>query len=89
MLSSSGRRSGRPGRGSVDAGGEERLLEPAGVQHLCGLGVYPGGGRQSGGRDGIPGLLRRHPGAEELPLLGEMGNWPPSAHTTCGAGDDV
>lgn len=55
----------------MDAGGEERLLEPAGVQHLCCLGVYPGGGWQPGGRDGIPGLLRCHPGAEELPVFGE------------------
>lgn len=66
-----GGRSGRSECGSVDAGGEERLLEPAGLGHLCRLGVYPGGGWQPGGRYGIPGLLRRHPGAEELPVFGE------------------
>lgn len=77
FVSSSGGRGSRSGRGGVDPGGEERLLEPAGVQRLCCLGVYPGGGWQPGGGDGIPGLLRCHPGAEELPLCGETWNPPP------------
>lgn len=76
-----GGRSGRSGRGSVDAGGEERLLEPAGVGHLCCLGVYPGGGWQPGGGDGIPGLLRRHPGAEELAVFGETEGCPSNVST--------
>lgn len=81
FVSSSGGRGSRSGRGGVDPGGEERLLEPAGVRHLRCLGVYPGGGWQSGGGDGIPGLLRCHPGAEELPVCGETWNPPPrSAH---------
>lgn len=64
----------RPGRGSVDAGGEEWLLKPAGLQHLCCLSMYPGGGWQPGGHYRIPGLLCCHPGAEELSVFGEMGD---------------
>lgn len=71
-MSSSGGGSGRSGRGSVDAGGEERLLEPAGFEHLGCLGVYPGGGRRPAGGDGIPGLLRCPPGAAELSVSGAM-----------------
>lgn len=75
-----GGRGGRSGCGSVDAGGEERLPEPAGIGHLCCLSVYPGGGRQPGGGDGIPGLLRRHPGAEELAVVGEAERCPASTY---------
>lgn len=76
--------SGRSGCGSVDAGGEERLLEPAGIGHFCCLSVYPGGGWQPGGGDGIPGLLRRHPGAEELAVFGETESCPADISTCRG-----
>lgn len=89
FVSSLGGRSSCSRRGSVDAGGEEWLLEPAGIEHLCCLGVYPGGGWQSGGGDGIPGLLRCHQGAEELPVFGEMWNCPASAHVNIWSFKDV
>lgn len=51
--------------------GEGQLLKSAGFQYFCCLGVYPHPGWQPGGCYGLPGLLRCHPGAEELSVHGE------------------
>lgn len=55
----------------MDTSGEEQLLESAGVQHFCCVGLYPHPGWQPGCSYGLLGLLCCYPGAEKLPVHGE------------------
>lgn len=70
VVSSAGRRS-RAGGGSVDAGGEERLHQPAQLQPVLGLRLHPDRSRGHRDRDRGGGLLRRAEGDQESSDCGE------------------
>lgn len=70
VVSSAGRRS-RAGGGSVDAGGEERLHQPAQLQPVLGLRLHPDCSRGHRDRDRGGGLLRRAEGDQESSDCGE------------------
>lgn len=69
-FSSAGRWS-RAGGGRVDAGGEERLHQPAELQPVLGLRLHPHSGRGHRDRDRGGRLLRRAEGDEESSDCGE------------------
>ncbi|XP_036718265.1 CD151 antigen isoform X4 [Balaenoptera musculus] len=56
--------SGRHGRGHLDTGPQERLHQPAGLGHLPGHSLHPGGGGRCRHGDWGSGLLRHLQGAE-------------------------
>lgn len=70
----------RHGRGRLDPGGEERLSQRPGVQHLRCFRLHPHLRRGPCHGDGLPGLLRHRPGGQELPLHSECPTPTPSPH---------
>lgn len=66
---------GRHGCGHLDAGPQERLHQPAGLGHLPGHSLHPGGGGRCRHGDWGTGLLCHLQGAEEPAASGQRG-WP-------------